>query len=78
MKKISKTLRTVIECTLVVLIGGLLISLINHIPTEKEPEVKNIIFMIGDGMGISHITATMIEQDYAPLALERAEYIGLQ
>ena len=78
MKKISKTLRTVIECTLVVLIGGLLISLINHIPTEKEPKVKNIIFMIGDGMGISHITATMIEQDYAPLALERAEYIGLQ
>ena len=45
--------------------------------TAQQP-VRNIIFMIGDGMGISHITATMIEQDYAPLALERAEYIGLQ
>ncbi|MBR3853858.1 MAG: alkaline phosphatase [Tidjanibacter sp.] len=78
MKKFSKTLRTVIECTLVVLIGGLLVSFINRIPTESEPKVKNIIFMIGDGMGIAHITATMIEQDYAPLALERAEYVGLQ
>lgn len=78
MKKLNKNLRTLIECILIILVGGFTIALINRIPTEKEPEVKNIIFMIGDGMGISHITATMIEQDFAPLALERAEYVGIQ
>lgn len=78
MKKFNKTLRTIIECVIIVLIGGIALSLINHIPDDNEPKVENIIFMIGDGMGISHITATMIEQNHAPLALERAEYIGLQ
>lgn len=78
MKTIGKKLRTLLECILVVVVGGLLIALINRIPEDDSPKVKNIIFLIGDGMGISHITATMIEQDYAPLALERAEYIGLQ
>ena len=76
MKKLRKTLITIAECVLVVVVGSLLISLTNKIPTE--PKVKNIIFLIGDGMGISHITATMISQNYEPLALERAEYVGLQ
>ena len=78
MKKCCKSLRTIIECALVVLAGGLAIALINRIPDSSEPKVKNIIYLIGDGMGISHITSTMIAQQYAPLALERAEYVGLQ
>ena len=76
MKKLHKTLLTIAECALVLVVGSLLISLTNKIPTE--PKVKNIIFLIGDGMGVSHITATMISQNYEPLALERAEYVGLQ
>jgi alkaline phosphatase len=34
--------------------------------------------MIGDGMGLAQVTATQIAQDYEPLALERAHYVGLQ
>ncbi len=78
MKKCCKSIRTIVECALVLLAGGLAIALINRIPDSSEPKVKNIIYLIGDGMGISHITSTMITQQYAPLALERAEYIGLQ
>lgn len=78
MKKCCKSIRTIVECVLVVLVGGLAIALINRIPDSSEPKVKNIIYLIGDGMGISHITSTMIAQQYTPLALERAEYVGLQ
>lgn len=45
--------------------------------SQREPQVKNIIFLIGDGMGVAHITMASIEQDYEPLAMERAEYVGL-
>lgn len=70
-----KRLRTIVECILVVLVGSLLITLINRIPSE--PKVENIIYMIGDGMGISHISSAQISHDYEPLNMERAEYVGL-
>lgn len=41
------------------------------------PQVKNIIFLIGDGMGLAAVTATAINQDCVPLQVERAHYIGL-
>ncbi len=41
-------------------------------------EVRNIIFMIGDGMGLGAVSATMVDQNYAPMALDRAQFIGLQ
>lgn len=44
---------------------------------EQQAPVKNVIFMIGDGMGLAHVTATMIEQGYAPMAMERAQAVGL-
>lgn len=44
---------------------------------NQQPEVKNVIFMIGDGMGLAHVAATMINQNYAPLNVERAQYVGL-
>lgn len=40
-------------------------------------EVNNVILMIGDGMGLTHVTAAMLAQG-APLALQRAQYVGLQ
>lgn len=62
-----------------ILIGVLLIvALIGVNRIDTTPKVKNIIFMIGDGMGIAQVSATQIAQDYEPLALERAEYVGLQ
>lgn len=39
---------------------------------EKEQEVKNIILMIGDGMGLAQVTALMIADEYRPINIERA------
>ena len=43
----------------------------------QEP-VRNIIFMIGDGMGLPQVTALSLEQGYAPTRMERATYTGIQ
>lgn len=43
-----------------------------------EPKVKSVIFLIGDGMGVAHVTAAQIAQDYEPLNMERATHVGLQ
>lgn len=41
-----------------------------------NPAVKNVIFLIGDGMGLAHVSGA-IASSSEPLALERAEAIGL-
>ena len=76
-KKLKKNLLTAIECVLVVLIGGFSIHFIDEWLGEEQPKVENIIYMIGDGMGVAHISAAQISQDYAPLAMERAHFVGL-
>ncbi len=43
--------------------------------TEKKTEVKNIIFLIGDGMGVSQIYAGMTANK-GHLALEKCKHIG--
>lgn len=77
MKRLGKGLRTAIECILVVLAGGFAMYFIEVWLGEEEPKVERIIYMIGDGMGVAHISAAQIAQDYTPLNLERAEYVGL-
>lgn len=47
------------------------------LPNPKA-KVKNIIFMIGDGMGLAHVAGTTVHNNYEPLNLERAQYVGLQ
>ena len=42
----------------------------------SEAKPQNVIFMIGDGMGLSHITAASIAKK-SPLALELFRHIGL-
>jgi len=42
----------------------------------SEPEVKNIIFLIGDGMGVAQVNAAM-ESSEKVLNMEKAEYAGL-
>ncbi|MCH8902991.1 MAG: alkaline phosphatase [Bacteroidetes bacterium] len=50
-------------------------EVVEHEP--EEPKIaRNIIFMIGDGMGISQITAAMIANQ-KPLNLERFPVVGL-
>ncbi len=40
-----------------------------------QPEVKNIIFLIGDGMGVSQVYAGMTAKKHG-LCLERAQFVG--
>lgn len=62
-----------------VLLGSLMISWNPPAVSNKKraPEIKNIIFMIGDGMGLPAAYAAMSVSDH-PLNLERCPYIGLQ
>lgn len=39
-------------------------------------EVKNVILMIGDGMGLTQVQVASMRAGF-PLAMERAQYIGL-
>lgn len=46
-------------------------------PTNRpESGARNVILMVGDGMGMPQITALMIARGEAPLALERATVAG--
>ena len=51
-------------------------------PTEvsakpRKEKVKNIVLMIGDGMGVAHITHLMIENKYQPINMQRATGGGM-
>lgn len=45
--------------------------------TTPESEVKNVIYMIGDGMGLAHASMLKIEGGYAPTAFDRAQNVAL-
>lgn len=73
MKKINATL------ALIVLFLGVAIGSYaqEKMTTEKAPsEVKNVILMIGDGMGLTHVQVSSMRAG-KPLAMEGAQYIGL-
>lgn len=44
---------------------------------QAKQKVKNVIFMIGDGMGVGHVSALIIENNYATVNMERAQAVGL-
>lgn len=43
----------------------------------QEEEVRNLIFMIGDGMGLSQVSMLQIENDYQPTSFDRAQHVAL-
>lgn len=43
----------------------------------EDPEVKNLIYMIGDGMGLAHVSMLQIEEGYEPTAFDRAQNVAL-
>jgi alkaline phosphatase len=45
--------------------------------TAQEP-IKNIIFLIGDGMGLASATMMQVEKGYNETIFDRAENIALQ
>lgn len=46
-------------------------------PAQNSSKVKNIIYMIGDGMGLCHVSMLQVEGKYAPTAFDRAHNIAL-
>ena len=47
-------------------------------PAEPQtPRVENVILMIGDGMGVAAVTQHILENGLRPVAMERAEAVGL-
>jgi alkaline phosphatase len=45
-------------------------------PSSSSPRVKNVILMVGDGMGLAQVTALMLSEEYAPVNMERASVGG--
>ena len=43
----------------------------------KNEKVKNVILIIGDGMGLGAAASWMIERNYEPTCFDRAQYVGL-
>ncbi len=50
-------------------------EVVEAMPVVKDSKIKNVILMVGDGMGLAQITAGMIYND-RPLNLERLKHIG--
>jgi alkaline phosphatase len=44
--------------------------------STSAPSVKNIILVVGDGMGLAEVSALMIAEDYKPLNMDRATVGG--
>ena len=44
---------------------------------ENQREVKNIIYMIGDGMGLAHVSMLQIEGGYSPTVFDEADNVAL-
>jgi alkaline phosphatase len=63
---------------IIIIIGVLIISC-NASEKSKsiKPEIKNVILLIGDGMGLADVYAAMTASG-KPLNIERCQYTGLQ
>jgi alkaline phosphatase len=65
---------------LILLVAAALLILSPGYSKDKAPKdekVKNVILMIGDGMGLGASSAWMIDQNYSMTCFDRAQFIGL-
>ena len=53
-------------------------SLALSLSSAVAQDVKNIIFLIGDGMGLASVSMMQLENRYAPTIFDQAENIALQ
>ncbi len=44
---------------------------------QTDDEVRNVVLMIGDGMGLAQVASLMIENRYEPTAFDRAQYTAI-
>ena len=59
-------------------ISLIVVLLATTILTARAQEVKSIIYLIGDGMGLSSVSMMQVEGGYEPTIFDRAENIALQ
>ena len=43
----------------------------------KKEKVKNVILIIGDGMGLAAASSWMVDNAYAPTCFDRAQFVGM-
>ena len=53
-------------------------AILLNLGTITAQEVKNIIYLIGDGMGLSSVSMMMIENGYESTIFDKADNIALQ
>jgi len=58
-------------------LGAFLLAACAPRTNSEEPEIRNIVYMIGDGMGLSQVSLLQIADGYEPNAFDRAEHIAL-
>lgn len=65
--------------TLLVLVVAIIVAPVEANARKKnsQPKVKNVIMLIGDGMGTAHISALMLEERYQPINMDRAHAAAL-
>ena len=76
----SETICIMKKIVLFLLMSALVVSPAFAREKEKAPKnekVKNVILLIGDGMGLAHVATWMISQDYGPTAFDRAQFVGV-
>lgn len=61
----------------VALLTALVCAVVSCSPSQEESAPKNLIYMIGDGMGLSHVAMMMIEGGYEETAFDRMEGVAL-
>lgn len=62
---------------ILLLLSGLLLAAAGAAAQPADGEVRNVIYLIGDGMGLAHVSMMKIEKGYAPTAFDRAQNIAL-
>lgn len=63
--------------SLIVVCATALFGINDATAKPKKTAVKNVIFMIGDGMGLAQATMVMIENGYEPTAFDKVENVAL-
>lgn len=62
---------------LLVLSAGAIRAAESECGATDTVRVRNLIYMIGDGMGLAQVSMLQIEGDYAPTAFDRAQGVAL-
>ena len=72
-------MKKLINLFVLIILGTSLVSCYSTIKSagNANPKIKNVILMIGDGMGLPDVYAAMTVSDH-PLNIERCNYVGLQ